>query len=385
VFGYCRNPNLARQVRVRRSFHEDVGLLAVDRLPGNEFNHAESPVKVDEHGEAGRHGTPVGNIYWDAWIARMIEYYVNAGLCERYPLYVLDFVMWPHRDNMNHRGHGGSGRIVATWDGHLLGQRARHAPKLKGVFDHRDGVFESSPLDDERTVLEHRRSEWFDLAPEWHRHQSAHEFASMYCLGISVDDATEDANTGPSPDTWYTNTSRINVVDVQAVAVRAGTVSSLAPRSMLLMPFPTEVEARLLEAAYDSENDVVIELVREAITVADSSRRGVAVVLRTLAEVVAKEVVAALGVRWDSLDAGINRLEKWLRDQTDALPNDKVGKSNRRELLGVVGRTVHSLNLLREHGNRVHEPVVDWADFDEFNCATDLLRVSALVLAKIGS
>jgi hypothetical protein len=341
-------------------------------------------VKIEEHGKAGRHGTPLGSIHRDAWIARIIDNYVNAGLCERYPLYVLDFVMWPNRANMNHRGPGGSGRIVATWDGHLLGQRAQPAPKLKDVFNHPDGLFAATPLDDERTVLERRRSQWFDRAPEWHRHQSAHEFASMNCLGISVNDATQDAKAGPSPDTWYTNPSRICVVEVQAVAVRAGTVSSLAPRSMLLMPFPTEVETRLLEAAYDSENDVVIELVREAITVADSSRRGAAVVLRTLAEVVAKEVVEALGVRWDSLDDGINRLEKWLRDQTDALPNDKVGKSNRRELLGVVGGTVHSLNQLREHGNRVHEPVVDWADFDEFNCATDLLRVSALVLAKIG-
>ena len=91
-----------------------------------------------------------------------------------------------------------------------------------------------------------------------------------------------------------------------------------------------------------------------------------------------------MGVRWDSLDDGINKLEKWLRDQYDALPNDKVGKSNRRELLGIVGRTVHLLNQLREHGNRVHEPVVDWGDFDEFDCAAELLRVSGSALEKIG-
>jgi hypothetical protein len=325
-------------------------------------------------------------LYRDRVLARVIANYVHTGLCERYPLYVLDFVMWPHRANKDRRpdGPGGSGRILVNWEGLVLGQRGEPAPGLKGVFDHPGQLFESTYLDSERSILEMRRTEWSQRSPRWHK-DSPHEFGSMFCYGVESLDGAEDAKAQPDPDTWYARSTRINVVDVQAVAIRAAAVQTRVSKTVLLMPFPTESEAILIDAARMTESPAIVELVREAITVYDSSRRCSSVVLRTVAEDVAKDLAGLLGAKWKSLDKAIDSLEQWLNDQYDASVTDPARKRMRRELFGSVGRVVQALNRLRELGNSVHEPSPGASEIDEIVCATELLRGYVEARQKLGT
>jgi hypothetical protein len=144
--------------------------------------------------------------------------------------------MWPHRANPDHKGPGGYGRILANWEGLVIGQRGETATKLKQVFDHPDDIFNSTHTDRNRDLLEQRSSEWLRHAPQWHRQTSAHEFASTYCYGILSSEGLADSKAAPSPDTWYAHSFRINVVHVQEVSLRAVAVSSLVAKTLLLMP-----------------------------------------------------------------------------------------------------------------------------------------------------
>jgi hypothetical protein len=323
-------------------------------------------------------------LHRDGVLAQVIANYVQAGLCERYPLYVLDFVMWPHRANNPNRRHGGSGRILANWEGYVIGQRGEPAPQLKGVFDHRDHLFESTYWDRESSTLERRRAEWSERSPESHRQVSPHEFASMYCLGVESEVGAADEKAAPEPDTWYARTSRINVVDVQAVSLRAAAVLSRVSKSVLLMPFPTESEAALLDAARETGSAAIAELVREAITVSDASRRCSSVVLRTLAENISKELAVLLGTKGNTLDDRIELFERWLHNQYDPSVKDVASKRERREYAGPVGTVIQALNRLRDLGNSVHELAPGNSEIDEIVCATELLRSYVAVRKKLG-
>jgi hypothetical protein len=109
------------------------------------------------------------------------------------------------------------------------------------------------------------------------------------------------------------------------------------------------------------------------------------VVLRTVAEVVGKDLTSRLGARWNSLDGGIAELERWLYSQLDPSTAVAADKRERRDSLGSVGMVVQALNRLRELGNRVHEPALGDPEFNEIVCATDLLESYIEARVNLGS
>ena len=233
--------------------------------------------------------------------AEAIRNAVRLGFVERQPTYLLDFAIWPHR------GGPGCGRVLATWDGLLLGQCGLRLG-LEQVFGDPDGSFERSfhepdVTNDEMEKLRHR---WHQLRPKrypWSMGDSEIAIHLTYGISKSLHAFNSSSKSDGHKDQLYTMAFGNLITDVTAITIDPSHIPDM--RASLGVPFLDDPE--LWDRSWQWSARVG-ELVAEAYASRRSSDRACVVMLRTACEVLLAEFAELEGA---PAPPGLSSLSPW--------------------------------------------------------------------------